>query len=180
MTIPVAALTGLGIGLALAGAPGAVQALLLSESSRGGVRRGLQAWAGVASTFGAILLALVLGLAVVIPGPEVVRLLGVLGGVLLLYLAVDGFRSAGTLSRGADERAGLPPFVRGSLAILLNPGAWLFSATVAGPLFRVAASTSGTAGALVCASSLLAGAATGDVSIVLVGGMGIRRSNAVV
>jgi threonine/homoserine/homoserine lactone efflux protein len=37
------ALTALGIGIALAAAPGPVQAVLLAESARGGVARGLRA-----------------------------------------------------------------------------------------------------------------------------------------
>ena len=40
----------LGIGLALAGAPGPVQAILLTESVRGGFGRGLRAMLGAAAT----------------------------------------------------------------------------------------------------------------------------------
>jgi threonine/homoserine/homoserine lactone efflux protein len=176
MSLSVAAFTGFGIGLALSGAPGAVQALLLNESARGGVPRGLQAWAGTATTFGAMLAALALGFAFSPPSTEVVRGLRVVGALLLVFLAIDGFRSAGQAAKAAPPPARLPPFVLGSLAILLNPGAWLFGATVAGPLFRTAAGTSGTFGALVCALALLGGAAGGDVGVVLVGGLGIRRS----
>ena len=169
------ALAAFGIGLALAGAPGAVQALLLVESTRGGVGRGLKAWAGVAATFGMILLALVLGVGALTLAPSAVRALGLAGGMFLVYLAVEGFRSAGAAERMSPQGSRLPPFVRGSLAIIFNPGAWLFSATVAGPLLRAVALSAGTAAALAAAGSLLIGAAMGDLGIVVVAGLGLRR-----
>lgn len=176
MDLLVLALAALGIGLALAGAPGPAQALLLNEAARGGVPRGLQVWAGIAATFGAVLFVLALGLSLATPAPELIRALKAVGGVFLLILAVDGFRSATRDETLRPSRAGAPPFVLGSLAVLLNPGGWLFSATVAGPLLRSAASTSGTLGALVCALALLCGSGAGDVCVVMVGGVGMRRS----
>lgn len=50
-------LTGLGIGVALASAPGPVQAVLLAEAQRGGISRGFRAMAGAILTFGLLLAA---------------------------------------------------------------------------------------------------------------------------
>ena len=89
------ALAAFGIGVALAGAPGPVQAVLLAESTRGGLSRGLRALAGVHGTFGFLMVSLALGLSVATPSGPVLRGLKVAGGLLLVWLAVDGVRSAG-------------------------------------------------------------------------------------
>src|SRR5207247_8877205 len=89
------ALTALGIGVALAGAPGPVQAVLLAESARGGVPRGLRALAGVHGTFGLLMVCLALGLSVATPSGLVLRCLKVGGGELLVLLGIDGVRLGG-------------------------------------------------------------------------------------
>jgi threonine/homoserine/homoserine lactone efflux protein len=169
------ALTALGLGLALAGAPGPVQAVLLAESTRGGVPRGLRALVGVHGTFGLLMVSLALGLSVATPAGLVVRGLRVAGGALLLLLAIDGARSPGQPGAAPKGRRTLPPAVRGSLSIVLNPGAWLFLGAVASPLLVGATRRGGTAGALLAAVALVAGAAAGDVGVVLLGGLGLRR-----
>jgi hypothetical protein len=131
-------LTALAIGVALAGAPGPVQAVLLAEAVKGGVRRGLRALAGVHATFGMLLLGLALGISVVAPKGMVLRILMLAGGALLLWLAFDGLRSRdeeGEAPRGARA---LSPEIRGSLSILLNPGGWLFLGAIASPLVATA------------------------------------------
>src|SRR5207249_7104064 len=128
---PIAA--AFGIGIALAAAPGPVQAVLLAESLRGGVARGLRALAGVHGTFGALLVALALGLSVASPRGIALRVLEVAGGVLLLWLAVDGLRQKPELDEPANGGRTLHPTVRGVLSIVLNPGGWLFLGAVASP-----------------------------------------------
>lgn len=171
-------ITALGIGIALAGAPGPVQAVILSEATAGGVRRGLLAVAGASAGFGLLLLPTAVGLARVTIGPGVVGILQVLGGAFLLLLALDGLRSgaASTGDSGTRRPSRLGPPVRGSLAVLLNPGAWLFIATVAAPLFARAGAAAGVAGALAAALALMAGAASGDAALAVVGGLGLRRA----
>jgi threonine/homoserine/homoserine lactone efflux protein len=167
---------GLGIGVALAGAPGPVQAVLMTESVRGGVGRGLRALAGVHLTFGLLLVCLALGLSVSPPSGLALRVLKVAGGALLLWLAVDGFRSGLQVRQAAaEQRRALPPAARGMLAILLNPGGWLFLAAVASPLFASATQRGGTTAALLVAVALVAGAAAGDGIVVLLG-LGVRRA----
>jgi threonine/homoserine/homoserine lactone efflux protein len=173
------AAAGLGLGLALAGAPGPVQAVLLGEAIRGGVARGLRALAGANLTFGFLLVSLALGLSVAAPNGAALRGLEVAGGALLLWLAFEAFRSTDRPAE-ADappvERRGLPPTARGSLAVLLNPGAWIFLGAVASPLLASAVHDGGKPSAVVAALALMAGAGVGDVGVVLLGGLGVRRA----
>jgi threonine/homoserine/homoserine lactone efflux protein len=126
-------LTALGIGIALAGAPGPVQAVLLAEAVRGGVGRGLRALVGASLTFGLLLLCVALGVSVVIPDGPVLSALRVAGGGLLIWLAVEALRFGGHAAPTRRSGTTLPAAARGSLAVLLNPGAWLFLGAVASP-----------------------------------------------
>jgi threonine/homoserine/homoserine lactone efflux protein len=167
--------SGLSLGIALASAPGPVQAVLLGEAVRGGIARGFRALAGANLTFGLLLVALALGLSVAPPTGVVLRTLKIAGGALLLWLAVEGFRSAGQPVGGSGERRTLPPAVRGALAVLLNPGAWLFLGAVAAPVFAEATHTGGTEASLLAAVALMVGLALGDGAVVFLG-IGVRRA----
>ena len=172
-------MTCLGVGVALASAPGPVQAVLLTEAVRGGVGRGLRALAGVHLTFVVLIVGLALGLSLAPPSGPALRALKVAGGVMLLWLAWDGLRSGhavGGATPDEPRRPTLPSAVRGSLAILLNSGGWLFLAVVAPPLLAAATGRGGKAGALLAALSLVAGAAIGDLAVVLLGAVGVRRA----
>lgn len=171
------AMAALGIGVALAGAPGPVQAVLLAESLRGGVPRGLRALAGVHLTFGTLLICLALGFSLASPSGVVLRILKVAGGLLLLWLAADGLRAKGQTDQATIGRRDLPPSARGALAILLNPGGWLFLGAVASPLFLTASQHGGRGSALLAAVALVGGAALGDVVLVVLGGMGLSRAS---
>jgi threonine/homoserine/homoserine lactone efflux protein len=172
---PIAA--GFSLGIALASAPGPVQAVLLGEAIKGGVARGLRAQTGAVLTFGVMLLGLALGLSVAPPTETVLRVLKIVGGLLLLWLAWEGFRTRAEPLEVSTERRQLPPLARGSLAIILNPGAWLFLAAVASPLLATATQDGGRSSAMLAAGALLLGTAIGDVAVVLLGGMGIRRAS---
>jgi threonine/homoserine/homoserine lactone efflux protein len=172
------ALTGFGLGVALASAPGPVQAVLLAEAVRGGVLRGLRALAGTALTFATMLLIIALGLSVARPSGAVLGILKLSGGVLLLWLAADALRSRHKVDSAERERGGVHPTVRGILAILLNPGGWLFLAAVASPLFLSAARGGGRGTAVLTALALAFGAALGDFGLVVLGGLGLRRARA--
>jgi threonine/homoserine/homoserine lactone efflux protein len=170
------AAAGLGLGIALASAPGPVQAVLLSESIRGGVARGFRAMAGASVTFGVLLVALALGVSVAAPSGALLRILEIAGGALLVVLAVDGFKARPRLEQANGERRELPPVARGSLAVLLNPGAWLFLGTAGSSLFAAAIQEGGTDAALLAALALVIGLAAGDGAVVLIGGLGVRRA----
>jgi threonine/homoserine/homoserine lactone efflux protein len=172
-------LAGLGLGIALAGAPGPVQAILLTEALRGGVGRGFRAMAGANLTLGALLLALALGVSFAVPGDPLLRVMKIVGGAFLVFIAVDGFRSAAPVAAQAaqaDDRKELPPAARGALAVIFNPPAWLFLATAASSLMVSATQAGGTPMAVLAALALLVGVAAGDGTLVLAGGLGLRRA----
>jgi threonine/homoserine/homoserine lactone efflux protein len=170
------AMAGLGLGLALAGAPGPVQAVLMTEAVRGGLVRGFRAMAGANVTFGLLLVGLALGLSVAPPSGPALRVLKVAGGALLLALALDGFRSRPEKDAPSATRRSLPPTARGALAVLLNPGAWVFLGTAATSLLAGADRLGGTASAVLVALALMVGLAVGDGTVVLLGGLGVRRA----
>lgn len=89
----------------------------------------------------------------------------------------QGFWSGQGGDRGAARRSALPSAALGALAVVLNPGAWLFLAAVASPLFASADQHGGTGSALVVAVVVMAGVATGDGAVVLLGGIGVRRAS---
>jgi threonine/homoserine/homoserine lactone efflux protein len=169
-------LAGLGLGLALASAPGPVQAVLLHEAFVGGLGQGFRAMAGASVTFGSLLVVVALGISVAPPEGFVLRGLQVVGGAVLLWLAVDGFRSGASVGEIRDARRSVPPPLRGALAVLVNPGAWLFLGAVASPLFADAALDGGTPSAVLTSLALVAGLAVGDGAVVLLGGAGVRRA----
>jgi threonine/homoserine/homoserine lactone efflux protein len=169
-------LAGLGVGLALAGSPGPVQAILLVESVRGGASRGFKAQAGANLTFALLLIALALGLAAVAPSAFLLRILKLVGGAFLIWLAIDGFRSRHELTRDPSRHRRLPPAVRGLLAVVLNPGTYLFLATAASSILSAASRQGGIAAALLAALALVVGVAVGDGAVVLLGGLGVRRA----
>jgi threonine/homoserine/homoserine lactone efflux protein len=222
------AMAGLGVGIALASAPGPVQAVLLAESVTGGTGRGFRAQAGANLTLAVMLACLALGLSVTAPTGRVLALLQAAGGALLLLLAADGLRPAkspagsvavgaaipGTPTDGAPEgalgapegalgapegapldraapglrpeaprglgtagrRQHLPPAMRGVLAVLINPGSWLFLGAVAAPLLASAIQHDGTGGALLVALVTVIGCGSADTAVVLAGGLGVRRA----
>lgn len=166
----------LALGVALAGAPGPVQAVLLGEAIAGGTGRGFRAMAGANLTWLVLMLLLALGVSVATPRGVVLRALQLSGGALLLWLAVDGFRSDEVGEPRATGRRTLPPALRGALAVLLNPGAWLFLGAVASPLFARASRIGGTGNAVLASLALGVGVSMGDGAVVLFGGLGVRRA----
>ena len=168
-----------GLGAALGLLPGPVQLLLLTEATRGGIRRGFTAMAGTNGTFGLELLVLAAGLSVLVPGETALRVLKVVGGGFLLLLAWDAFRPAIRPSEDgpAASRSGSTPFLKGVFAVLLNPGAWVFLATTASALFATAVTKGGRPLSLLSAVAMVVGIALVDASMVLLGG-GVRRFRA--
>jgi threonine/homoserine/homoserine lactone efflux protein len=154
------------LGLVLASAPGPVQAVLLTESARGGRRRGFAAMLGANATFAALLMALAGGLALVAPTGTAARFIRLGGGVFLLLLAADTWRDA---KRQQEDvvRSGLPPAPRGVLAVLLNPGAWIFLGTTAAALMADAIRQGGRSFAVLTAVAMTAGIAVIDGTFVM-------------
>jgi L-lysine exporter family protein LysE/ArgO len=163
-----------GLGAALGAAPGPVQVLLLGESARGGVRRGLKAMAGANGAFAVLLFLLAAGVALRPPSGWFLRAIQVIGGAVLIVIAVSTVVEArrGVAEEGSRPR--LPPFVRGVLAVLFNPGALIFLATSASALLAGAAAAGGRAFAFATAAAMVLGVMVVDATTVVVGAGGSR------
>jgi threonine/homoserine/homoserine lactone efflux protein len=175
------------IGLAVASAPGPVQALVVVHAASGGITRGVLAVAGAAAAMLLPLLVIALGVGLTAPEQWTSRALAVAGGAVTLGIAVDSFRSATRpLTEGlrAHERAGFEAIAvsgRVGLAVLLFPGTWLFLVGVATPLLASARAAGGNAASFGTAISLVLGTSVGNLAIaVLVGWGGQRASPSVV
>jgi threonine/homoserine/homoserine lactone efflux protein len=134
--------------------------------------------AGANITFGLLLAAVAAGFSELVAGGWV-RFIDVAGGLLLLWLAVDGMRSSLRAHTMADGgRARIPAFVRGATVVLLNPGGWLFLATVGASVFAAADVAGGRPLAVASALAITAGLALGDATVVTLGGLGLGRARA--
>jgi leucine efflux protein len=190
------AATGFGLGIALGVSPGPVQILLLTEAARGGIARGFRAQLGANGTFLVLMVLLAAGVSAVSPAGSAIRVLEVAGGAFLLFVAVDAGRdvlrgddvreaeAAAERARreaqagGRRSRAAVMahPVTRGVVAVLLNPGSWLFLATTASALVADAVDGGGRLAAFVTVVALLAGVSVMDGITVLLGGGGALLS----
>jgi threonine/homoserine/homoserine lactone efflux protein len=167
VSIPLAAF---GLGVALGASPGPVQLLLFSEASRGGAGRGLRAMAGANATFGSMMLLLAAGLSSLEPGETFLRVVKVIGGAFLVFLAVDAIRESRRPHVVDDPRGGLlHPGVRGIVAVLLNPGVYVFLATTGTAVVASAVDEGGRGLAVVTVLALLLGVSLMDSAMVLLG-----------
>jgi threonine/homoserine/homoserine lactone efflux protein len=166
LSIPLAAF---GLGVALGASPGPVQLLLFSEASRGGAGRGLRAMAGANATFGLMMLLLAAGLSSLEPGETFLRVVKVIGGAFLVFLAVDAIREGRRPQVVDDPRGGLHPSVRGIVAVLLNPGVYVFLATTGTAIVASAVDEGGRSLAVVTVIALLLGVSLMDSAMVLLG-----------
>jgi threonine/homoserine/homoserine lactone efflux protein len=166
LSIPLAAL---GLGVALGASPGPVQLLLFSEASRGGIRRGLLAMAGANATFGVMMLLLAVGLSSLEPGETFLRIVQVIGGTFLVFLAVDALRENRRPDVVESARPRLHPAVRGVVAVLLNPGVYVFLATTGTAVVASAVEAGGRGLAVVTVLTLLLGVSLMDSAMVLLG-----------
>lgn len=162
------------LGVVLGTSPGPVQVLLVAEAARGGVARGLRAMVGANATFGGFLLALAFGVAALEPSPGALRAIRIVGGAVLVAIAVSAFRER-RRSLDADPTVETRrPFVRGVVAVLVNPGLYLFLATTGAAVVAEGARRGGRGLALLVGAALLAGVVTTDALTVLLGA-GSRR-----
>jgi threonine/homoserine/homoserine lactone efflux protein len=166
LSIPLAAF---GLGVALGASPGPVQLLLFSEASRGGVRRGLLAMAGANLTFGLYMLLLAAGLSSLEPSETFLRVVQVIGGGFLVFLAVDALRENRRHEVVDASRPRVHPSVRGIVAVLLNPGVYVFLATTGTAVVASAVEEGGRGLAVVTVLALLVGVSLMDSAMVLLG-----------
>ena len=166
LSLPLAAF---GLGVALGASPGPVQLLLFSEASRGGAGRGLRAMAGANATFGAMMLLLAAGLSSLEPGETFLRVVKVIGGAFLVFLAFDATRESRRPHEVEETRKGLHPAVRGIVAVVLNPGVYVFLATTGTAVVASAVDQGGRGLAIVTVVALLLGVSLMDSAMVLLG-----------
>ena len=174
LSIPLAAF---GLGVALGASPGPVQLLLFSEASRGGAGRGLRAMAGANATFGAMMLLLAAGLSSLEPGETFLRVVKVIGGAFLVFLAFDATRESRRPHEVEETRKGLHPAVRGIVAVVLNPGVYVFLATTGTAVVASAVDQGGRGLAIVTVVALLLGVSLMDSAMVLLGAGAHRVSD---
>ena len=174
LSIPLAAF---GLGVALGASPGPVQLLLFSEASRGGAGRGLRAMGGANATFGAMMLLLAAGLSSLEPGETFLRVVKVIGGAFLMFLAFDATRESRRPHEVEETRKGLHPAVRGIVAVVLNPGVYVFLATTGTAVVASAVDEGGRGLAVVTVVALLLGVSLMDSTMVLLGAGAHRVSD---
>jgi threonine/homoserine/homoserine lactone efflux protein len=171
LTHPAAAF---GLGVALGASPGPVQLLVFSEAARGGATRGLRAMAGANATFCFMLVLLAAGLSSIDPGQTFLSVVRIIGGGFLVFLAIDALRENRRRQQAKAVPGGLHPAVRGIVAVLLNPGAYVFLATTGTAVVADAAQDGGRGLAFLTVAALLAGVSLMDSGMVLLG-TGARR-----
>ena len=167
------------LGFALGAAPGPVQLLLLTETARRGLGGGLRVMVGANGTLLLVMLALALGFSAVRPGEGLLDVLRVSGGSFLVWLGVQELVVLRREARSGFERpqrgrGGLGPTALGVVAVVLNPGAWIFFATTAASVAADAAADGGRPAALVAALAMAVGVSASD-SLFTVLGSGGRR-----
>ena len=171
------AVAAFGLGVALGASPGPVQLLLFSEASRGGAGRGLRAMAGANATFGAMMLLLAAGLSSIEPSEAFLRVVKVIGGAFLVFLAFDAIRESRRSHEVQETRSGLHPSVRGIVAVLLNPGVYVFLATTGAAIVASAVEQGGRGLAVGTVFALLLGVSLMDSAMVLLGAGAHRVSD---
>ncbi len=164
-------------GFALGAAPGPVQLLILSQTARRGLAGGLRVMLGANLTVLVILLALALGLSALEPSPAALRVLRVVGGVFLIGAATLELRSLGRRATPLEAPAGgdrWGPTAVGVVAVLVNPGAWLFFATTASAVLATAAADAGRTAAVATAVAITVGVSSSDLLFSMAGSGGRR------
>lgn len=148
-------LLGVSLGLAAGLAPGPLHALVLATSLQRGFRAGARIAIAPLLTDLPVVSAGVLAVGVM--PDRLVRVMAAVGGLFIIYLAMEAARW-----RPVEGRMAVPASTdvrRGFLANILNPHPWLFWLGVGGPLLRSAWTESWTSagGFLVAFYVLLVG-----------------------
>ena len=161
------------LGAALGAAPGPVQLLILNETARHGIARGFRVMLGANGTVFVVLAVLALGFSTVEPSTEVVRGLRVVGGLFLIFLAVNELRSLRREAAGEAPpiRKGdrLGPTTRGVMLVIVNPGAWIFFASTGAAVMAEASADAGRDAALAAALAMTLGVTLTDFGSALIG-----------
>jgi threonine/homoserine/homoserine lactone efflux protein len=101
----------------------------------------------------------------------------VIGGAFLVFLAVDAIRDSRRPQVVEAARGGIHPSVRGVVAVLLNPGVYVFLATTGTAVVASAVDEGGRGLAVVTVIALLLGVSLMDSAMVLLGAGAHRVSD---
>jgi threonine/homoserine/homoserine lactone efflux protein len=166
--------TAFGLGFALGAAPGPVQLLILSETSRRGFGGGLRVMLGANGSLLVVMVVLALGFSSVQVSSGALRALHLVGGVFLVYLGAVELRSirSGPADPAVANRRELGPVAKGVMAVVLSPGAWVFFATTASAVVADASSDGGTEAALAAGLAMALGVSASDLVFTLLGSGG--------
>ena len=161
------------LGAALGAAPGPVQLLILSETARHGIGQGFRVMLGANGMLLVVLVTMALGFSTIDPSPDVLRVLRLVGGLFLVYLAVNELRflRLEPVEVGAMEapRTRWGPTARGVMLVIVNPGAWIFFGTTAAAVMAEASADGGRDTALLTALAMTLGVSLTDFGSSLVG-----------
>jgi threonine/homoserine/homoserine lactone efflux protein len=116
-----------------------------------------------------MLVLLAAGLSSIEPGDAFLSAISVFGGVFLVFLAIDALRENRRRRQIQAAPGGLHPAVRGIVAVLLNPGAYVFLATTGTAVVADAEQDGGRGLAFLTVAALLAGVSLMDSGMVLLG-----------
>jgi threonine/homoserine/homoserine lactone efflux protein len=148
---------------------------------RGGIVRGLAATAGAALALAALLSLLVLGLSIASPPDQLVNVLQTAGGLLLVWLAIEGYRAASRIVGSVQPLVAPKPWtapIKVAIAVLIFPGTWIFVAGIGSPLISEARLVAGPGGALAVAGALVIGTVIGNAVISVLAGWGRKIASA--
>lgn len=167
------------LGFALGAAPGPVQLLLLTETARRGFTGGLRVMLGANGTLLVVMVILALGFSALQPGETLLDVLRVAGGLFLVWLGVQELLTLRREARsGLDRPPGrirsIGPTGLGIVAVVLNPGAWIFFATTAASVAADAAADGGRPAALFAALAMAVGVSASDSLFTAIGSGGRR------
>jgi threonine/homoserine/homoserine lactone efflux protein len=164
------------LGFALGAAPGPIQLLILTETAKRGFTGGLRVMVGANGTLFVVMIALAFGFSSLTPSEGALRLLRIVGGGFLIFLAVDELRNLARETAGGVDRSPpdprLGPTLRGIMGVLVNPGAWIFFATTASALIADATADGGRDAALAVAVAMTVGVSLSDFLFTLLGSGG--------
>jgi threonine/homoserine/homoserine lactone efflux protein len=125
--------------------------------------------AGANATFGLLMLLLAAGLSALEPDETFLRVVKVIGGAFLVFLAFDALRENRRPETSEAPRSSMHPSVRGIVAVVLNPGVYVFLATTGTAVVASAVSEDGRGLAVVTVFALLIGVSLMDSAMVLLG-----------
>jgi threonine/homoserine/homoserine lactone efflux protein len=148
-------LLGVSLGWAAGISPGPLFALVVTTAIQKGTAAAIRVAVAPLIT-DAPVVALTVAVLSAVPD-RVVRGLGIVGGVYLVWLGSQEIRAAFASPVGVDDSSGTTDLWRGALTNVLNPQMWTFWIAVGAPIVATAASPAAAASFLFGFYTLLVG-----------------------